>query len=228
VATLLARPFTRAADPMAGFFALPRPVYDRAESLNPIGYKIGLELMVKCRCERVHEVPIHFSDRVHGESKLSFKEQLLYVLHLKRLADFKYGMFSRLMQFCLVGATGMAVDLSAYYLLLTLGVWLPVGRAAAIWLAMTWNFLLNRLVTFEDRRSERVLVQYGCFVISCLAGALVNWGTSVSLTHFLAFFAEHKLLAAAVGIVLGTVSNFLLSYVWVFKPKPTEPDAPAG
>ncbi|UCF34456.1 MAG: polyprenol monophosphomannose synthase, partial [Phycisphaerales bacterium] len=91
VATLLARPFTSSRDPMAGFFALPRAVFERAEELNPIGYKIGLELIVKGRCRNVQEVPIHFADRKFGESKLSLKEQLRYIRHLKRLADFKYG-----------------------------------------------------------------------------------------------------------------------------------------
>ena len=92
VATLMARPFTRAADPMAGFFALRRTSFRRADEtseLNPIGYKIGLELMVKCGCQRVHEVPIQFSNRLHGKSKLSLREQLNYVRHLGRLAEYK-------------------------------------------------------------------------------------------------------------------------------------------
>lgn len=32
VATLLARPFTRARDPMAGFFALPRSIFQREQT----------------------------------------------------------------------------------------------------------------------------------------------------------------------------------------------------
>ncbi|HRX85479.1 MAG TPA: polyprenol monophosphomannose synthase [Phycisphaerae bacterium] len=89
VATLLARPFTRARDPMAGFFALRRQTFAAAAPLDPIGYKIGLELIVKCRCRRVMEVPIHFADRRAGESKLNLREQLNYVRHLARLARFK-------------------------------------------------------------------------------------------------------------------------------------------
>lgn len=91
VATLLARPFTSARDPMAGFFALPRAVFERADGLSPIGYKIGLELIVKCDCGDVREVPIQFADRQLGESKLSIKEQLNYLKHVKRLADYEYG-----------------------------------------------------------------------------------------------------------------------------------------
>ena len=53
--------------------------FDRAEALNPVGYKIALELIVKCDIENVAEVPIHFADRIHGESKLTLKEQLKYI-----------------------------------------------------------------------------------------------------------------------------------------------------
>ena len=52
VATALARPLMPLSDPMSGFFALRRSTFDRAEKLDPIGYKIGLELFVKCRCAR--------------------------------------------------------------------------------------------------------------------------------------------------------------------------------
>ncbi len=90
VATLLARPFTSARDPMAGFFALPRGVFERAADLDPIGYKIGLELIVKCGCRAVREVPIQFANRKFGQSKLSLAEQLRYLRHLWRLARFTY------------------------------------------------------------------------------------------------------------------------------------------
>jgi dolichol-phosphate mannosyltransferase len=84
-ATLLARPFTRAADPMSGFFALKRATFEGAAPLNPLGYKIGLELMVKCRCRNVVEVPIHFTERTRGTSKLTVNQQWLYLRHVGRL-----------------------------------------------------------------------------------------------------------------------------------------------
>ena len=62
--------------------ALPR--------LNPIGYKIGLELIVKCGCRNVREVPIHFAQRHAGQSKLTVKEQFRYLEHLSRLYDYTF------------------------------------------------------------------------------------------------------------------------------------------
>lgn len=92
-ATWLARPLTKARDPMSGFFALPKHVLDRAENLNPLGYKIGLELIVKCSIKDITEVPIVFVDRTAGESKLSLRQQWLYLRHLIRL--YGYRLFKR-------------------------------------------------------------------------------------------------------------------------------------
>lgn len=89
-ATMLARPLTPVKDPMSGFFALRRSTLDRAGWLAPIGYKIGLELLVRCRCRDVREIPIHFADRKLGRSKLSLREQLRYLRHIRRLLVFKY------------------------------------------------------------------------------------------------------------------------------------------
>lgn len=86
VATLLCRPLIgNVRDPMAGFFALRRETFERADLLDPIGYKIGLELICRCRCRHVVEVPITFQNRKMGVSKLNFEQQARYLLHLSRL-----------------------------------------------------------------------------------------------------------------------------------------------
>ncbi len=85
-ATLLCRPLVgRVTDPMAGFFALRREAFEQADPLDPIGYKIGLELMCRCDCRHVAEVPITFHNRVRGHSKLNFEQQARYLVHLDRL-----------------------------------------------------------------------------------------------------------------------------------------------
>jgi len=91
-ATLLARPLTPCTDPMSGFFCISRKAFERAvkAELNPMGYKIGLELMVRSRSSKVVEVPITFRDREHGESKLTMKQNLLYLGHLAHLYRFCY------------------------------------------------------------------------------------------------------------------------------------------
>jgi dolichol-phosphate mannosyltransferase len=90
VATLLARGLTNAEDPMAGFFAIRKSTLAQAADLRPIGYKIALELIVRCDCRDVVEVPILFQDRSAGESKMSLRQQWLYLRHLGRLYAARY------------------------------------------------------------------------------------------------------------------------------------------
>ena len=84
IATLLALPLVTCADPMAGFFAVNRRALPDPKALRPIGFKIGLELMVRGRL-RVRELPISFADRLRGRSKLRWPQQISYLRHLIRL-----------------------------------------------------------------------------------------------------------------------------------------------
>lgn len=77
-------------DPLSGFFALRNPSFQNADALKPIGWKIALELMMKCRCRHICEVPIHFSDRLHDKSKLNWKIALAYFRHIFQLMKYKY------------------------------------------------------------------------------------------------------------------------------------------
>tara|TARA_R110000868_G_scaffold297999_1_gene558280 strand:- start:70786 stop:71925 length:1140 start_codon:yes stop_codon:yes gene_type:complete len=221
VATWLSRPFTSARDPLAGFFAIKRQTYLKAHQiLNPVGYKIGLELIVKCRCRNVVEIPIEFTDRVAGSSKLSFKEQLRYLKHLKRLFDFKYQNYAYFTQFALIGLTGVFVNLQ---MLALLSNWMisPIAVALAIWTSMSTNFLLNRNITFSYARHKPFLKQYLSYCGSCLTGAVFNWLTTMVLSRSFQFFEKRILLAAFIGILVGMGFNFLLCRYLVFsKHKP--------
>ena len=220
IATWMARPLTNASDPMAGFFALPATRFKRVANLDPIGYKIGLELLVKCRSSNVREIPIHFSDRIHGESKLSLKEQLNYVRHLGRLMDFKFRHLARGLRFAAVGASGMVIDLGIFAAAIQmLSLPTPAARAIAIWIAMSWNFVLNRSFTFQNVSEAAWLKQYGQFCLSCLLGGLLNWTTSVVLTSTSPFFEKYALAAAAIGVATGFGLNYVLASEWVFRGK---------
>jgi glycosyltransferase involved in cell wall biosynthesis len=120
VATLLARPFAgNTRDPMSGFFAMRRETYATGRYLTPLGYKVGLELMCKCRVGSVHEVPIHFNVRSHGQSKLTLKEQFRYLEHLSRLYDFHYPHGSPIAKFLIATGVSWLVGLALYLVLLS-------------------------------------------------------------------------------------------------------------
>ena len=207
---------------MSGFFALRRSAFQSAQSkLDPIGYKIGLELLVKCGFRNVAEVPIRFTNRCKGESKLNWKEQLNYLRHVKRLLDFRFGGWSQLVQFLAIGLTGVVVDAGAFALLLGLAP-VAAARALAIWVAMTWNFVLNRKITFASAKGN-VWQQYLGFCGACLLGAVVNWGVSLTLLGTLPFFAQYMPLAAVVGAIAGAASNFVLCRLLVFRSPQASP-----
>lgn len=91
-ATLLAAPLTASSDPMSGFFCVHRATLNKGRrACNPLGFKIALEIMVRCRCRRIVDVPIMFRDRVSGESKLTMRQNVEYLRQLFALYWYLYG-----------------------------------------------------------------------------------------------------------------------------------------
>lgn len=90
-ATFLAKPFAgKVRDPMSGFFAMRADTFERGTNLNPIGYKIALELICKCGIHNIQEVPIPFGVRAAGDSKLTWKQRRKFIQHLGRLYAFTF------------------------------------------------------------------------------------------------------------------------------------------
>lgn len=217
VATILARPFTNVSDPMSGFFALRKADFKKAAELNPVGYKVGLEIIVKCGFENVGEVPIHFQDRIYGESKLTLKEQLQYLRHLRRLYIFRFATWSRVVQFAAVGASGVIVNLLTVTLLLVLGWGDTMALAGGIAVSVVSNFLLNRTFTFSDARSESIVRQFVGFVGASATAAILQFTVARML-----LFAYPEMLtqvAALFGIAAGMAINFTINQYFVFKEK---------
>src|SRR5258708_3061219 len=167
---------------MSGFFAMRRTTLHAGREFDPIGYKILLEIIVKCRCRYVFEVPIHFENRQLGQSKLSLREQLRYFRHLRRLYTFRYGNWSHLAQFLVVGASGLVVNLMVLTLLLHWGLFEKAAVAAAILVSMIWNFALNRRFSFSYARDRSILRQFLGFIAACFVGAVVNYVTTPDLS----------------------------------------------
>lgn len=222
VATWLARPLTTIDDPMAGFFALRRATFEGGRDFNPVGYKIGLELIVKCACERVVEVPIRFEDRRFGESKLTLAQQLYYLQHLRRLYVFKFGVWSQLVQFLVVGALGTLVNLAVLTGLLRAKVPTRLAIAAAILVSMCSNFVLNRRFSFATAREKPWLRQFGGFIAASSVGAAINYLVTTVLLRQLPTMRPQ--LAALAGIAVGTAFNFVASRYLVFRAAHVRPE----
>ena len=84
VAIALAQPLTPIRDITSGYFLVKRTALDGV-ALDPIGFKIGLEVIAKAHYGRALEVPYVFTDRVAGTSKLNQNEILNYLKQLGRI-----------------------------------------------------------------------------------------------------------------------------------------------
>ncbi len=84
VACMLAWPLTPIRDITSGFLLVRREALDGV-ALDPIGFKIGLEVAAKAHYGKALEVPYVFTDRVVGESKLNGKEITNYLRQLRRI-----------------------------------------------------------------------------------------------------------------------------------------------
>lgn len=72
------------SDPTSGLFMVKRELLQGAE-LNPIGWKIMVEVVSQCNVKKILETPYAFHDRESGESKISLKVSLQFVEQLFHL-----------------------------------------------------------------------------------------------------------------------------------------------
>ncbi len=84
IGKVLLRCLRKVSDPTSGLFMVRRELLEGAE-LNPIGWKIMIEVIAMCPVKKILETPYVFQAREAGESKLSTKVTLQYlkqVFHL--------------------------------------------------------------------------------------------------------------------------------------------------
>ena len=227
VATMIARPLISCGDPMSGFFLFDRRNVD-LEKLKPLGYKIGLELMVRGNFDDVIEVPILFKDREIGESKMNLQQQIKYLRHLRRLYLYKFGNLAEFVHFGAVGASGFLIDITFYFLFQFLGFNHVSARAMSFWPAVSWNWALNRITTFGERQKRPKARQWFEFVGTSLFGFAVNWGIYTYLTSNVEFFDDYKVLALVSGIICASFFNFAASSLFVYSDKRSSSDKKSG
>jgi dolichol-phosphate mannosyltransferase len=82
---LFPRRLARITDPLGGYFLVRRSIVEGA-ALRPIGYKILLEILVRCRWRQADELPYRFEPRLSGASKSNLQQGLRFLRHLALLA----------------------------------------------------------------------------------------------------------------------------------------------
>jgi putative flippase GtrA len=125
-------------------------------------------------------------------------------------------MIAQFARFGVVGVSGLIIDTTTVYgLRHALGLY-GAGLVAYATSA-TWNWVLNRLWTFRGRGSGPAHRQWGMFMITNLAGFVLNRGTYAILVTFVAAAARQPVIATAAGSMAGMFVNFNLSRRLVFR-----------
>jgi putative flippase GtrA len=192
------RRLSRLSDPMSGFFAVRLAALD-LDRLDPIGFKILLELMIRQPRLQVAEVPFVFGTRVAGQSKASLREGMRFVRHLVRLRLLVLrnqvrrssttdgaGRFARLLAFGAVGATGIGVNTAALWLFSehVVNPHYLIAAVLATEVSTSWNFLLTEKFVFRGTKP----------------GTRLGRGVRFFLLNHLALLPRLPLLALLVGV----------------------------
>jgi dolichol-phosphate mannosyltransferase len=220
--TILPGVLGRVSDPMSGYFMVRRNAI-AGITLNPVGYKILLEVIGRGRVSEIAEVGYVFCERKEGESKVTWKQYIDYIHHLLRLristgrlgklsrkANFPIGRFLR---FGLVGLSGVFVDMTVLYLLsdpTTLAWPLTRSKIIAGEIAICNNFLWNDAWTFADvsinqQEWRHRLKRFLKFNIVCLAGLVLN---VLVLNLVFNFLIPNRYIANFIAIAVATIWNF--------------------
>lgn len=139
---------------MTSGFKLTKTSYLRRIDLDHLlaknfAYKMQiLHDIVKLKA-KVKEVPIVFSEREIGKSKINVQDQLksFYVVLRLGIHDRK-----RFLQFLIVGGSGFILQFVSVYVFILLGVKQFVAAMLGGEIAILWNFLINNKWTFKDTK----------------------------------------------------------------------------
>jgi dolichol-phosphate mannosyltransferase len=221
LATRLAQVLTRTpvSDPMSGFFMIRRDVIENhAEALAGEGYKILMDILWTAGKElKVTELSYRFRERRKGESKLDALVTLDYLgLLVSRLSG---GVLPvRFLMFGAVGASGIGVHLMVLtYAVSHLHLAFALSQLLAVVVAMTWNFVINNLLTYRDARLTgwRFLGGLLMFYGACSIGSIGN----VGVASWIYSFHATAWVAGLAGAVIGSVFNYAVSSAVIWKKK---------
>jgi dolichol-phosphate mannosyltransferase len=193
-------------DPMSGFFVVDSEFFRASvPCLTGVGFKLLVDILASSPTPpRVAEVPYQFRNRLAGESKLDVNVELEYLFLIVDKIVGRY-LPARFAVFVAVGSLGLLIHLSI------LGIFhlfdapaFSLGQVVATLSAMTFNFFLNNLVTFRDRRLQGIALLRGIvvFYAACSIGVLIN----------LSF--AHRLFSAGLSWYLAGLSGVAISSFW--------------
>lgn len=212
VATLLARGFTSVKDPMSGFFLVRKNKLPK--NMDPKGFKILLEILVKGDINKIEEVPITFKDREKGKSKANLKEIFSYISNLYTYFKYEKNIFSEFIKFCTVGFMGTLINLCfLYFATEFLDIHYILSATFAFFLAASHNYILNKFWTFKESMGHQFFQKYLKFFAISLASLGINLIILYSLTELIGIY---YILSQLIAIGIALSINFTGNKFWTF------------
>ena len=183
--------------------------------LSTRGYSFQSSLIcdLAWRGADISEIPIEFSSRQGGDSKLALRDQIEFLLNIPRLG---FRNLEDFIKYSLVGVSGVFVNLGLYlFLTRYYEISELVAPLIAIESALISNFILNNFWTFGKRITQsRIRVKFVKFHLVSGFSALINY--SAFLTLFLVF-GLYDILANLIGIGLAAIVNYFINSNWTWK-----------
>jgi putative flippase GtrA len=121
--------------------------------------------------------------------------------------------WEQLVKFCIVGASGYVVNLLVYVALLDgANLHYRVAATGSFLVAVTNNYLLNRLWTFRHHRGH-----FGYQGLRFLVVSVLVYLGNLAILTLLVELGMGKIVSQAIAIVLVTPANFIGNKLWSFR-----------
>ena len=207
----------RVHDCTAGFRAIRSSVLRRVNfsALRVKGYAFQVALLHAAVAQRaqIREIPVDFPDRTHGESKLGFSDIIEFIVNAWWI---RFQSSKTFIKFCIVGASGVVVNLAVFTALLVAGMNRYIASPIAIEVSILSNFLFNNIWTFRWRTARDSSAVKGLkFNAVSILSLVISYGTFVALS--MAFPDVRPQIHQLIGIVPATLVNYFMNSYWTFR-----------
>src|SRR3989344_535658 len=199
-----------------GGYRLYTPKYVRMledELENYSGYVFQIAFLHKSILHgaRIGEVPIHFTDRMHGHSKIAPSEyikNIFFYIGRERVRPLFAGSFGK---FVVVGTIGFVINTVILEALVAFGFHPVVGSVVGAEVTIISNFFFNNAWTFRERKiggKRRTAAKFVQFNISSI-GAVVIQATTIWIGSYLFGVSSYRLFYI-LGTIVGIAWNYMM------------------
>ena len=200
------------SDPLTGFFVFRRSAVN-AELLQPKGFKILLEILIRCPKLKTSEIPFKFAQRFAGSSKANSQEMINL---FRQMMELRFSSQQRLIRFLVVGGTGLIVNSLAMYLFNNvLVIYYVLASILATQVSTGWNFVGTERWVFKRKTESRKELVMRIISFYLLSNFMLLFRAPL-LVIFVTRLGMNPLVGNFVTMLLMTVVRYMVSekFIW--------------